>query len=70
MVKDRPPDTECCVLLLTPSQDLMNNSPYCLAYNSYDANSENLVRDQLENPLTYIFFVTLITCLIHIVLVL
>ena len=31
------------------------NSPYCLPYSSYDASSENLVLDQLENPQTYIF---------------
>ena len=33
----------------------MSNSPYCLPYNFYDASSENLVLDQLENPQTYIF---------------
>ena len=33
----------------------MSNFPYCLPYNSYDASSENLVLDQLENPQTYIF---------------
>ena len=30
----------------------------CLSYNSYDVNSENLVLDQLENPQTYIFFLS------------
>lgn len=53
MVKDRPPDTECCVLLLTPSQDLMNNSPYCLAYNSYRVSAENLVWDQHVDVFVY-----------------
>ena len=48
---------------LTPGQDLINNSPYCLPYNIYDAISENLELDQLKNPLTYIFFI-LITPLI------
>ena len=33
----------------------MSDSPYCLPYNSYDASSENLVLDLLENPQTYIF---------------
>ena len=51
---------------LTPGQDLINNSPYCLPYNIYDAISENLELDQLKNPLTYIFFI-LITRLIDIV---
>ena len=37
------------------AQDLIINSPYCLLYNSYDASSENLVLDQLENPQTYLF---------------
>ena len=37
------------------NQDLTSNSPYYLPYNSYDASSENLVLDQLENPQTYIF---------------
>ena len=32
--------------------DLISNTPYCLPYNSYDASSENLVLDQLENPKT------------------
>ena len=37
------------------AQNLISNSPYCLLYNSYDASSENLVLDQLENPQTYLF---------------
>ena len=37
------------------AQNLISNSPYCLLYNSYDASSENLVLDQLENPYTYPF---------------
>ena len=36
-------------------QNLIFNSPYCLLYDSYDASSENLVLDQLENPYTYPF---------------
>ena len=36
-------------------QNLIINSPYCLLYDSYDASSENLVLDQLENPYTYPF---------------
>ena len=31
-------------------QDLIRNSPYCLLYNSYDVNMENLVLDQLMIP--------------------
>lgn len=69
MVKDRPPDTECCVLLLTPSQDLMNNSPNCLAYNSYRVSAENLVWDQLLIPMLMFLFI-LVTCLFDIVLIL
>ena len=34
---------------------LNSNSPYCLPYNSYDANLENLVFDQLITPLIDIF---------------
>ena len=37
------------------AQDLISNSPYCLLYNSYDASSENLILDLLENPQTYLF---------------
>ena len=37
------------------TQDLINNSPYCLPYDSYDASSDNLVLDQLANPQTDIF---------------
>ena len=29
------------------SQDLIDNSPYCLSYNAYDGRLENLVLDQL-----------------------
>ena len=32
------------------SQDLINNSPYCLLYSSCDASLENLVLDQLIIP--------------------
>ena len=40
------------------TQDLINNSPYCLPYTSCDVSLENLVLDQL------------ITCLLDIVLIL
>ena len=40
------------------TQDLISNSPYCLPYTSCDVSLENLVLDQL------------ITCLLHIVLIL
>ena len=34
------------------SQDLMNNSPYCLAYNSCDISSDNLLLDwSTKNPI-------------------
>ena len=33
----------------------MNNSPYCLLYDLYDASSDNLELDQLANPQTDIF---------------
>ena len=50
-------------------QDLISNSPYCLPYNSYDVNSENLALDQLKIPaLTFSF--SLITCLLDIILIL
>ena len=48
------------------SHDLMNNSPYCLPYNSYDVSSENLVLDQLIIPFTISLFI-LITCVLDIV---
>ena len=31
-------------------QDLINNSPYCLPFNSHDVSSENLVLEQLKIP--------------------
>ena len=31
-------------------QDLITDSPYCLQYNSYDVDLENLVLDQLIIP--------------------
>ena len=43
------------LLISFHAYDLISNTPYCLPYNSYDASSENLVLDQLENPKTYIF---------------
>ena len=48
-------------------QDLIRNSPYCLLYNSYVVNMENLVLDQLMIPWLMLFFI-LITCLLNIVL--
>ena len=50
-------------------QDLISNSPYCLPYNSYDVNSENLALDQLKIPALTFFFI-LITCLLDIILIL
>ena len=50
-------------------QDLISNSPYCLPYNFYDVNSENLALDQLKIP-TLTFFFILITCLLDIILIL
>ena len=47
------------------SQDLISNSPYCLPCSSCDVSLESLVLDQ---PI--IFFFTLITCLIDIILIL
>ena len=32
------------------SQDLISNSPYCLPYNCYDVNLENLVLNQPTIP--------------------
>ena len=46
------------------AQDLINNYPFCLPYNSYDVISENL--DQPENSQLIHFFI-LIVCLIDIV---
>ena len=50
------------------SQDLLCNSPYCLPYNCYDVNLENLVLNQLTIP-ELIFFFILITCMLNIVLI-
>ena len=45
---------ECESLSVTPptfnSQDIISNSSYCLPYNSYDVNLENLILDQLIIP--------------------
>ena len=46
----------------------MTNSPYCLPYNLYDASLKNLELDQPVVP-QLIFFFTLITCLLDIVLI-
>ena len=51
------------------TQNLINNSPYCLPYNTIGVNLENLVFDQLIIP-KLIFFFTLITFSIDIVLIL
>ena len=40
-------------LLPFHSQDLVNNSPYCLPYNSCDVSLENLVLDQMIIPISY-----------------
>ena len=50
-------------------QDLISNSPYCLPYNSYDVNSENLALDQLKISALTFFFI-LMTCLLDIILIL
>ena len=39
------------------SQDLINNSPYCLPCNSYDVSLENLVLNQLIIPKLIFFFI-------------
>ena len=51
------------------SQDFISNSPYCLPYNSYDVNLENLVLDQLIIPCLVFYFI-LITSMLNIVLIL
>ena len=50
-------------------QDLINNSPYYLPYNSYDVTLENLVMDLLKIP-SLLFFSILVTCLLDIALTL
>ena len=55
-------------IYLTPfnSQDVISNSPYCLAYNLYDSILENLELDQPIIP-QLIFFFILVTYLLDIV---
>ena len=48
------------------SHNLISNSLYCLTYNSFDVNLENLVLDQLIIP-WLIFYFIIITCLLDIV---
>ena len=61
--------TQCFTEPLIPSEDLISNSFYCLTYNSYDVNLENLVLDQPIIPQLIVYFI-LITCLLDIVLIL
>ena len=49
------------------SQDLISNSPYCVALNSYYFSLDSLVLDQLMIP-ELMFFSILITCLLDTVL--
>ena len=49
--------------------DQICHSPYCQLYNSYNVSSENLVLDQLI-ICKFIYFFTLITYLVDIVLIL
>ena len=58
----------CNVTLIFNSQDLINNSPHCLQYNSYDVSLETLELDQLILSQLILFFI-LITCLLDIVLI-
>ena len=51
------------------SQDLVNNSPYCLPYNSHDVSLKNFVLDQLI-ILSLTFFFIVVTYLLDIVLIL
>ena len=53
-------------LLTLYSQDVISNSPNCLAYNLYNGILENLELDQTIIP-QLIFFFILITCLLDIV---
>ena len=67
------------VLLLSPqvstfnpfifhSQDLVNNSPYCLPYNSCDVSLENLVLDQMIIPTSYFSLFWSLVCLMLLLL--
>ena len=58
----------CNVTLIFNSQYLINNSPHCLLYNSYDVSLENLELDQLILSQLILFFI-LITCLLDIVMI-
>ena len=61
--------TQCFTEPLIPSEDLISNSFYCLTYNSYDVNLENLVLDPLIIPQLMFSFI-LITTMLYIVLIL
>lgn len=47
---------------------IINDSPYCLPYNSSDVSPENLVMDPLLNPFLIFFFI-LITSLLDVALI-
>ena len=50
------------------SQDLVNNSPYCLPYNSCDVSLENLVLDQMIIPTSYFSLFWSLVCLMLLLL--
>ena len=50
------------------SQDLVNNSPYCLPYNSCDVSLENLVLDQVIIPISYFSLLWSLFCLMLLLL--
>ena len=57
--------TEAFFFFLTfDSHDLISNSLYCLTYNSFDVNLENLVLDQLIIPNWYFTSLSSHVCLI------
>ena len=50
-------------------QDLSSNSLYCLTYNSFNVNLENLILDQLKIPYLIFYFI-FVTSMHDIVLIL
>ena len=46
-------------------QDLINNSPYCLLWYSYDESSENLALAQLKYPDSFFFFSLLVSMILY-----
>ena len=53
---------QCTYQIYLPfnSQDVIRNSPYCLAYNLYDSILENLELDQTIIPQLIFFFILII----------